>query len=203
MIFERAREFIKYHFINNIVNNLLLIIQLTVILSMSVFVYSNTVKAESFDKITGESLASQKRFIAGKIVDHYERISDIVEVTDDIHLNIKCDTRIVPMIIPGRQARRSTVGETLAGAAIGGVVGKLLTNDDKGAIGGAIIGGLATQDSQRSDTIVYREVSECRDAPKYKLVTKDEYSHSTINFTLDGISYEAKFIKYGNVKLLK
>jgi hypothetical protein len=85
----------------------------------------------------------------------------------------------------------------LGGAVIGGVLGKLLTNNDKGAIGGAIIGGLATQNRRQSDTIQYKEISSCRDVPRYKIVTKDDYSHSTINFTLDGISYNARFIKHG------
>jgi hypothetical protein len=49
MIFLRTKEFIKYHFINNIVNNLLLIIHIAVILSMSVFVYSNAVKADGVE----------------------------------------------------------------------------------------------------------------------------------------------------------
>ena len=88
-------------------------------------------------------------YTTGTIIDHYERISDIVEIKD------------------------------------------------KGAIGGAIIGGLATQNRRQSDTIQYKEISSCRDVPRYKIVTKDDYSHSTINFTLDGISYNARFIKHG------
>lgn len=45
MLFLRAKEFIKYHFINNIVSNLLLIINITIILSVSIFLYSKTVAA--------------------------------------------------------------------------------------------------------------------------------------------------------------
>jgi uncharacterized protein YcfJ len=136
-------------------------------------------------------------YTTGTIIDHYERISDIVEIKDSIHLNIKCTTELVPIIVPGRRARTATPGEMLGGAVIGGVLGKLLTNKDKGAIGGAIIGGLATQNRRQSDTIQYKEISSCRDVPRYKIVTKDDYSHSTINFTLDGISYNARFIKHG------
>ena len=48
MLFLRAKEFIKYHLINNIVSNLLLIIHIAVILSVSIFLYSKTVKADEY-----------------------------------------------------------------------------------------------------------------------------------------------------------
>ena len=46
MIFLRTKEFIKYYFINNIANNLLLIIHVVVVLSFSFFLYSKSVKAD-------------------------------------------------------------------------------------------------------------------------------------------------------------
>ena len=163
---------------------------------MTLVCYANIVKAGTM--ITPDI---PKGYITGKITDHYERISDLVEIKNSNHLNIKCTSKIVPIIVPGRRARTATPGEMLGGAVIGGVLGKLLTNDDKGAIGGAIMGGLATQSSRQSDTIEYRKIDSCKDVPRYKIVTKDEYSHSTINFSLDGISYDAKFIKHGLVEL--
>ena len=138
-----------------------------------------------------------KGFNTGKIIDHYESISDLVEIKNSIHLNIKCSTELVPIIVPGRSSYTPTTGERLGGAVIGGVLGKLLTNDDKGAIGGAIIGGLATQNRRQPDTVQYREISSCKDVPQYKVVTTESYSHSTINFTLDGVSYSARFMKHG------
>ena len=48
MLFLRAKEFIKYHLVNNIVSNLLLIIHIAVILSVSIFLYSKTVKADEY-----------------------------------------------------------------------------------------------------------------------------------------------------------
>ena len=163
---------------------------------MTLVCYANIVKAGTM--ITPDI---PKGYITGKITDHYERISDLVEIKNSIHLNIRCTSKIVPIIVPGRRAHTATPGEMLGGAVIGGVLGKLLTNDDKGAIGGAIMGGLATQSSRQSDTIEYRKIDTCKDVPRYKIVTKDEYSHSTINFSLDGISYDAKFIKHGLVEL--
>ena len=135
----------------------------------------------------------------GRITDHYERITEIVEVYDTIHLNIKCTTRTVPIVVPGRKAYSPTTGERLGGAVIGGVIGKLLTNDDKGAIGGAIIGGLTLGDPKEPDTVKYIEVDECRDMPIYKRETNDVYSHSTINFTVGGITYNVRFMKAGIV----
>ena len=49
MIFLRTKEFIKYHFIHNIVTNLLLIIHIVAILSISILLYSKSVKAGSCD----------------------------------------------------------------------------------------------------------------------------------------------------------
>ena len=139
----------------------------------------------------------KRGFATGRVTDHYERVTNIVPVYDSIHLNIRCTTRTVPTLVPGRKAYTPTAGERLGGAVIGGVLGKLLTNDDKGAIGGAIIGGLATQNRRQPDTVQYREISSCKDVPQYKVVTTESYSHSTINFTLDGVSYSARFMKHG------
>ncbi len=46
MIFLRTKEFIKYHLIHNIVNNLLLIIHIVAILSISILLYSKGLKAD-------------------------------------------------------------------------------------------------------------------------------------------------------------
>ena len=46
MIFLRTKEFIKYHLIHNIVNNLLLIIHIVGILSISILLYSEILKAD-------------------------------------------------------------------------------------------------------------------------------------------------------------
>ena len=138
----------------------------------------------------------KRGFASGRIIDHYERVTDIVEVHDSIHLNIKCSTEIVPIVIPGRRAYKPTAGQLIGGAVIGGVIGKLLTNDDKGAIGGAIIGGLASSGAEKPDRIEYVTVDRCRDMPIYERQTKNVYSHSTINFTLSGITYNARFIKH-------
>jgi hypothetical protein len=45
MTFSRTKEFIKYHFIHNIVTNLLLLIHIVAILGISIFLYTKSVKA--------------------------------------------------------------------------------------------------------------------------------------------------------------
>jgi len=49
MIFLRTKEFIKYHFISNIRNNLLLIIHIALTMSVSIFLYSQSVKADEIE----------------------------------------------------------------------------------------------------------------------------------------------------------
>ena len=86
MLFLRAKEFIKYHLINNIVSNLLLIIHIAVILSVSIFLYSKTVKAdESFVTGTFANIITVKK-INNRIFDLKKNL--ITKKLRDLYLEL-------------------------------------------------------------------------------------------------------------------
>lgn len=49
MLLFKAREFIKYYFINNIVNTVILLINIIALLSISIFLYSKSVNADELE----------------------------------------------------------------------------------------------------------------------------------------------------------
>jgi uncharacterized protein YcfJ len=86
------------------------------------------------------------------------------------HLEVP-ETRCYDVSIPVYQNNRSSNGDILAGAIIGGVLGKLATNDDGGAVAGVVIGSLigsidgnnilmGYQNVQQCETIIVRELAE-------------------------------------------
>ena len=66
MIFLRIKEFIKYQLINNIINNLLLIIHVAVVLSVSLCLYSKNVKADEHFQREPWAFSSESRPMISK-----------------------------------------------------------------------------------------------------------------------------------------
>lgn len=86
------------------------------------------------------------------------------------------------------QQQGADAGDILGGAIIGGVFGKALTGDDQGAGVGAVIGGMiAAEENQGSTSTV------CRNITTYTEERRDTYTHSTIEFWLEGKKYILNF----------
>ena len=83
------------------------------------------------------------------------------------------------------------------GAAIGGLLGKGITNKDNGAAAGAVMGGIIAADKKNSKQVVtgYRTERQCQQVSVYQTSTVEVYSHSTIRFYIDGIRYVVDFQK--------
>jgi len=82
-------------------------------------------------------------------------------------------------------------GDTLKGAIIGGVIGNNVTkNVDNGGAIGAIIGGLIGN-SKSNATGGTKTV--CQVETRYNETTKTVYSHSTIEFRVDGYIHRLRF----------
>lgn len=82
-------------------------------------------------------------------------------------------------------------GDTLKGAIIGGVIGNNVTkNVDNGGAIGAIIGGLIGN-SKSNATGGTKTV--CQVETRYNETTKTVYSHSTIEFRIDGYIHRLRF----------
>ena len=83
-------------------------------------------------------------------------------------------------------------GDALMGAIIGGIIGNNIKGEKDGGAIGAIIGGiLGHNNSNATGTTQRRCTMETRYNEEYQRV----YSHSSIKFVLDGITYTLRFKK--------
>ena len=110
-----------------------------------------------------------------------------------------CYMQQVP-IYEERQVRRNPAEGALLGMLLGGVTGKVVTGNDKGAAGGAIIGGLIGADKggrSRTTSVVigYDEETVCNNITTYHDVKSQMYSHSTIKWKSNGKNYKVTFEK--------
>ncbi len=117
--------------------------------------------------------------VNGEVTDSYKTIVNkspySVEVCSDVH-------------VPGDKS-----SDMLTGAIIGGIIGNNVTKDlPDGGTAGAIIGGiLGHNNSNATGTTQRRCTMETRYNEEYQRV----YSHSSIKFVLDGITYTLRFKK--------
>ena len=85
-------------------------------------------------------------------------------------------------------------GDVLEGMIIGGLLGKAVTGDDKGAAFGAVIGGMeSTNGGYERGVVGYRQKRHCQ--TKYDFSSRKVYSHSTATFNSDGTSYNVRFYR--------
>jgi hypothetical protein len=86
---------------------------------------------------------------------HYEKQIDFVEQSQEV-------CRIVKIPIYHRPERPSGA-EILGGLVIGGALGKVISGDDKGALAGAVVGGLVTSSRQEPRIVGYSRKRVCED----------------------------------------
>ena len=127
--------------------------------------------------------------VQGTVVDHYEKQIDFIEQSQEV-------CRLVKIPIYHRP-HRPTGAEILGGLVIGGALGKVISGDDKGALAGAVVGGLVTSSRQEPRIVGYSRQRVCEDKIFHRKEYHHEYSHSTISFTINGVSYNTTFIKPG------
>ena len=72
----------------------------------------------------------------------------------------KCGNVQVPEY--GILDRPASGGEVLGGAATGAIIGKILTNDDKGAIVGGLIGGGIASETRKQESVITGYKTEYR-----------------------------------------
>jgi len=128
--------------------------------------------------------------IAGTVVDHYSDRSDFVE-----YPVTSCHEEQLPVY--DRRGYKPSGASIMGGIILGGILGKALTGDNKGVKGGAVLGGLTAAQSRSPRIIGYRILEICSEVMKYKRINVTEYSHSTISFTINNVSYNAEFVKEG------
>lgn len=121
--------------------------------------------------------------VQGKILDHYYNVTNDVPRT-----HRDCYTVEVPVY-----GSNTSGGDVLGGMILGGLLGKGITGDDGGAAAGAILGGVIAGDKKRITG--YRQEQRCDTVTIYEPVTTTQYSHSTIEFTIDGKHYTLEFLR--------
>ena len=98
-----------------------------------------------------------------------------------------CKDMEIPIYSEG-QARRSTSGNILMGIILGGVAGKVITGNDKGAAGGAVIGSLIANDNaQKPNRIIIGYKQERRCTLEHREVEKKIATDYTIQYSWNGI----------------
>lgn len=91
-------------------------------------------------------------------------------------------------------------GAVIGGAIAGGVLGKIVTDNDSGAAVGALIGGAIANENQQNNTVTkitgYENKTVCKDGyVDMPAKTEKSYAYSTIQFEVDGVSYTLEFKK--------
>ena len=92
------------------------------------------------------------------------------------------------------------LGAVIGGAIAGGVLGKIVTDNDSGTAVGALIGGAIANENQQNNTVTkitgYENKTVCKDGyVDMPAKTEKGYAYSTIQFEVDGVSYTLEFKK--------
>jgi len=133
---------------------------------------------------------AQQNVSQAQVQDFYSYYTERVPKTERVCKNIQ-----VP--IYETRNKGASGGDILGGLIIGGLLGKAVTGNDKGAAAGAVIGGVATADSKRTEQVItgYRTDRQCDTVESYREVKRKQYDYSVLTFKLDGQSYNVTFEK--------
>lgn len=130
--------------------------------------------------------------VNAKVTDYYKTSLESTPYTVQ-----ECSVQRVPVY--SETANNNTAGgNALIGMIIGGLIGKGVSGNDKGAAAGAVIGGIAGADSQRpvSRSISgYRNERVCNDVTRYSEVQVRTYDYSIITWNQNGNYYSHSFVK--------
>ena len=125
---------------------------------------------------------------------HTQRVEATVTRVDPIYSNSTqhlprqvCEQVQVP-IYSTVQGPGATGSDVLGGMILGGLLGKGVTGDDKGAAIGAILGGVTQADKQSSRRVItgYQHQQQCRTV--YDTVNSNVVTGYQIWFSYDGMS---------------
>lgn len=128
--------------------------------------------------------------VNANVQDHYKTVIEQkpyrVEVCKDVQ---------VPTY--GNVGNGASAGDVLGGMIIGGLIGKGITGDDKGAAFGAITGGMISADKKQNQQGItgYRTERQCFVETRYEETEREVYSHSTITFYNNGRKHSLSFQK--------
>lgn len=123
------------------------------------------------------AMAATKHF---DIKDHYHEVVYLEPYTIEV-----CEQQRVTN-------QDDLINNAFWGAIFGAVVGDVI-DEDNGKVPGAVIGAaIGANEAEKNSTTT---AMVCKTETRKKSTTVNEYSHSTISFSYDGIMYEVDFIK--------
>ena len=116
--------------------------------------------------------------IAAEIVDHNKIVIDQQPYTVEVCRDV--------------QTSGDKTGDALKGAIIGGIIGNNIKGEQDGGAIGAIIGGRLGHSNSNATGGTKRI---CDTETRYKESRRSVYSHSTITFLHEGVTYSLRFQK--------
>lgn len=129
--------------------------------------------------------------IQGNVTDHYTTTHQRVPVSQ-----IKCTTTRVPVYANHTRPQTPNFGEIIVGAAIGSAVGNAISEKDGvGTLGGIVGAHSAMKNGTGRDQVIvgYENVEQCKPTTAYRTESTRSYSHSTLEFWLDGRMHRIRF----------
>ena len=143
--------------------------------------------------------------------DSYSYSTDVVQIgnatiTDFVTEKTVFEQRAIPVCtnqrlpIYGQAQAPKDPGAVIGGAIVGGVIGKIVIDNDGGAAVGALIGGAIANENQQNSTVTkvvgYENTTDCKDRyVNMPVKTEKGYAYSTIEFEVDGEPYTLEFKK--------
>ena len=116
--------------------------------------------------------------VAAEIVDHNKIVIDQQPYTVEVCRDV--------------QTSGDKTGDALKGAIIGGIIGNNIKGEQDGGAIGAILGGMLGHSNSDATGGTKRV---CDTETRYKESRRSVYSHSTITFIHQGMSYTLRFQK--------
>ena len=116
--------------------------------------------------------------IAAEIIDHNKIVIDQQPYTVEVCRDV--------------QTSGDKTGDALKGAIIGGIIGNNIKGEQDGGAIGAIIGGMLGHSNSDATSGTKRI---CDTETRYKESRRSVYSHSTITFLHEGVTYTLRFQK--------
>ena len=116
--------------------------------------------------------------IAAEIIDHNKIVIDQQPYTVEVCRDV--------------QTSGDKTGDALKGAIIGGIIGNNIKGERDGGAIGAIIGGMLGHSNSDATGGTKRV---CDTETRYKESRRSVYSHSTITFLHEGVTYTLRFQK--------
>ncbi|NNK79089.1 MAG: glycine zipper 2TM domain-containing protein [Litoreibacter sp.] len=104
---------------------------------------------------------------------------------------VRCETTTVPYqeTVKGGQPEK-----VIGGAIVGGVIGKVVTDDNAGAAVGAIIGGAVGHENSETTVTRYKEVETCKNVFIPERITDEEKLEQVLLDLNDGRSVSREMI---------